>query len=198
LSPVLRLARGSPAYVAMPLAAAAVLTIFGSLWAAALFLLISVFMLYFHRDPDRSPAGEGMISPADGRVLKAIPGHISIFMSLRDVHVNRSPLDGVVKSLQFRPGRHRPAFSLTDGNEQNTIEIESQDGTLLLRQIAGILARTVICYVSPGDRVGRGERIGMIRFGSRVEVTVPPGYLISVRPGDRVRAGETVIAVNRP
>jgi phosphatidylserine decarboxylase len=153
-------------------------------------------MLFFHRDPERYPLGEGMVSPADGWVVSALPERIAIFMGLWDVHVNRSPLDGLVRRSEYRPGGHLPAFwPGSFRNQQNLIEIETADGTVELRQITGAVARRIVSYVRPEDRIRRGDRVGMIRFGSRVEVTIPEGYKLSVKMGDRVRAGETIIAV---
>jgi phosphatidylserine decarboxylase len=156
-------------------------------------------MLFFHRDPDRLPSGEGMISPADGRIIQASKMGFTIFMGPSDVHVNRAPLDGVVRKTEYIKGRHFPAFlNQASNNQQNRITLETADGVVELRQITGTLVREIVCYVRPGDRVARGERIGMIRFGSRVEVTMPEGYEMRVNMGDKVRAGETVIAVKRP
>lgn len=137
-----------------------------------------------------------MLSPADGRVVQASPEGFAIFMGAWDVHVNRAPVDGVVWSTQFRRGGHLPAFlGRASGNQQNRIVLRTAEGDVEIRQITGTLVREIICYVRPGDRVSRGERIGMIRFGSRVEMTIPEGYRLVVGVGDRVRAGETVVAV---
>lgn len=174
----------------------AVLAVLGSWYASALALVGTIFVIFFHRDPDRAPLGVGMVSPADGRVIKADPDRIAIFMGAYDVHVNRSPLDGLVKRTQYTKGGHYPAFlNLASKNQQNKIEIETAEGNVEISQITGALARRVVCYVKPGDRVVRGQRIGMIHFGSRVEVTIPRGYRQFVTIGDRVRAGESVIAV---
>ena len=155
-----------------------------------------VFMIFFHRDPDRLPGGEGMLSPADGKIIQATPQKITIFMSPSNVHVNRAPLDGVVRDIEYRKGTHRPAFmKRACKNQQNRMHLETDDGDMELCQITGTLVRKIICYVQPGDQVSRGERIGMIRFGSRVEVSIPIGYNLLVNKGDKVRAGETVVAV---
>jgi phosphatidylserine decarboxylase len=168
----------------------------GNWYASAFALLGSLFMLFFHRDPDRLPEGEGMLSPADGRIIKASPEGITIFMGPWDVHVNRAPLEGVIKRTEHIRGGHAPAFLYTASkNQQNRIDMETIDGNIELHQITGTLVREIICYVRPGDRVQRGERIGMIRFGSRVEVSIPKGLCLQVKNGDRVRAGETIIAV---
>jgi phosphatidylserine decarboxylase len=195
----LRLARNSTAWISLPIFAAAATAALGSWYATALALAGSLFILFFHRDPDRLPRGEGMLSPADGRVIAASAEGITIFMGPCDVHVQRAPLDGLVVKTESRKGGHAPAFlSAAKRNQQNRIEIETAEGKIELLQITGTLVREIICYVSAGDRVLRGERIGMIRFGSRVEVTFPAGFELLIRTGDKVQAGETVIAVKRP
>ena len=195
----MKLARGSTAWISLPIFLTAALAIIGSWYISALALVGSIFMLFFHRDPDRLPRGEGMISPADGRIIQASKRGFTIFMGPSDVHVNRAPLDGVVRKTEYIKGGHFPAFlAQASNNQQNRITLETSDGEVELRQITGTLVREIVCYVRPGDRVARGERIGMIRFGSRVEVTMPEGYEMRVNMGDKVRAGETVIAVKRP
>jgi phosphatidylserine decarboxylase len=193
----LRLARNCAAWVSVPIFMTAALAALGSWYGSAIALMGSLFMLFFHRDPDRRPKGEGMISPADGRIIHASQERVTIFMGPCDVHVNRAPLDGVVKKTEHIRGGHAPAFLYTASrNQQNRIDLETSEGDIELRQITGTLVREIICYVSPGDKVLRGERIGMIRFGSRVEVTIPKGLDLMVKNGDKVRAGETIIAVN--
>jgi phosphatidylserine decarboxylase len=195
----LRLARNSTAWISLPIFAAAATAAIGSWYATALALVGSLFILFFHRDPDRLPGGEGMLSPADGRVIQTSGEGITIFMGPCDVHVQRAPMDGLVIKTEHRKGGHAPAFlSAARRNRQNRIEIETAEGKIELLQITGTLVRDITCYVSAGDRVLRGERIGMIRFGSRVEVTFPKSYELLIRTGDKVRAGETVIAVKRP
>jgi phosphatidylserine decarboxylase len=195
----MKLARGSTAWISLPIFLTAALAIVGSWYISAVALVGSIFMLFFHRDPDRLPRGEGMISPADGRIIQASKRGFTIFMGPSDVHVNRAPLDGVVRKTEYIKGGHFPAFLVrASKNQQNRITLETSDGDVELRQITGTLVREIVCYVRPGDRVARGERIGMIRFGSRVEVTMPEGYETRVNMGDKVRAGETVIAVKLP
>ena len=155
-----------------------------------------VFFMIFFRDPDRLPKGKGFLSPADGVVMHA-GSKVTIFMRLRDVHVNRAPLPGVIKKIKYLKGVHRPAFLDTHQNEQKHITIETRHGDVSVVQIAGILARRIVCYVKEGDKVEAGQRIGMILFGSKVEVTIPPEYDLIVKPGDRVKAGESVIARER-
>lgn len=155
-----------------------------------------VFFLFFFRDPRRA-VGPGVVSPADGRVLSADPEdhEVTIFMGVTDVHVNRAPLGGRVVTRIHRAGRHRIA-STPDASDNERVEWEfaTVEGPLRLDQIAGAFARRIVPYARPGDRVRKGQRIGIVRFGSRVRVVVPPRARIVIRPGDRVRAGETTLA----
>ena len=196
--------------------AAGVLGMVGVVGAAAghpvalLPLLAGVgFCLYFFRDPERQPpSGDDLIiSPADGRVLEVVPGReeqflhapatrVSIFMSPLDVHVNRSPVTGTVELVRHTAGKFRAAFAdkASLDNERNAVVLASGGRRYLVVQIAGALARRIVCARQPGDRLARGERFGMIMFGSRVDVFLPPGVEPRVARGDRVRAGQTVIA----
>jgi len=193
-----RLAKNSAAWISVPLFVTAALAALGSWYASGLILVGSMFMIFFHRDPDRNPQGEGMVSPADGRVIQVSLDRVTIFMGPCDVHVNRAPLDGVVKRTEYIGGGHAPAFlNAAERNQQNRIEIQTDDGDIELRQITGALVREILCYVKPGDYVRRGTRVGMIRFGSRVEVSLPLDYELAVKKGDKVRAGETIVAVKR-
>lgn len=161
-------------------------------------LALSIFMAFFHRDPERVPTGEGMVSPADGLVVEASQEKVAIFMNPFNVHVNRSPLEGRVTSVEHSDGGHWPAFFRSSSkNERNLIVLDAPEGTVQLTQITGVLVRRIVCYVSPGDFVERGQRIGMIRFGSRVEFSIPSGYNLRVAEGEGVRAGETVVAVKK-
>lgn len=158
---------------------------------------VTGFSLFFFRDPPRSTSGgEGdMVSPADGRVICCREGKICIFMGLGDVHVNRAPLSGRVKSIEHVPGSYAPAFKKESlHNEQNHIILETSYGDVRITQIAGVFARRVVTYIAVDSIVVKGQRIGMIRYGSRVDVTLPPGFEIMVSPGERVRCGETIIA----
>lgn len=194
----MKLARNSSFWISAPIFLTAALAALGSWYISGLALLGSIFMIFFHRDPDRLPLGDGMIAPADGRIIQVDQDRLIIFMGPCDVHVNRAPLDGLVTGVRHIKGGHRPAFLCQAGNnQQNRISMDTKEGGIELALITGTLVREIICYVSPGDRVIRGERIGMIRFGSRVEVTVPQSYRLVAKKGDRVRAGETVIAVKR-
>jgi len=177
-------------------------------------LLIALFalLLYFFRDPKRTPpagpAGEEMfLSPADGRVVEVQQVHeprflegeglkIGIFMSLLDVHVNRAPVEGRVTLVEHIPGQFLQAFrpEASEVNERTLVGLESRYGRILIKQIAGILARRVVCWVQAGQELRAGERLGVIKFGSRVDLYLPLEAEPVVRVGDQARAGVTVIA----
>ncbi len=162
-----------------------------------LFTLLTLFFLVFFRDPERKPKGnnDDAVSPADGRVISIKDKKICIFMNIHNVHVNRAPLAGTVTHIDYKPGGFIPAFDKDSHvNERNHVVMNTESGTLELTQIAGILTRRIVSYVSEGSNVKRGERIGMIRFGSRVDVIIPPNYEFIVRVGKNVTAGETIIA----
>jgi phosphatidylserine decarboxylase len=151
----------------------------------------------FFRDPEREPAEGAVLAPADG-VVKLVErrpdGRVRIgtYMSLRDVHVNRAPTDAGVRALEHRPGGYRPAFRKdSERNERLAWTLDSPLGELELVQIAGVLARRIVPYRRPGERVSRGERIGLIRFGSRVDIVLPAGIEPAISVRDRVRAGRT-------
>lgn len=152
---------------------------------------------FFFRDPDRSPGPGVVLAPADGVVteLERLPDgrvQVATFMRLTDVHVNRAPTDGLVREQKHRPGDHRLAFrSDSRWNERMEWTIDTELGELQLVQIAGMLGRRIVPYRGRGERVHRGERIGIIRFGSRVDVILPQGIETNVRVGERVRAGLT-------
>lgn len=194
----MKLAKYSTTWISVPIFITALLAALGNWYASSVALVGSVFIIFFHRDPDRGPDGDGMVSPADGRVLPSEQNKIAVFMGPWDVHVNRAPLDGLVKAIVRKKGGHVPAFlGSASRNDQNRILLETAYGDVEICQISGSIVRDIICYVRPGDRVLRGERIGMVRFGSRVEVTIPPGFKIRVESGEKVRAGESIIAVKR-
>jgi phosphatidylserine decarboxylase len=176
-------------------------------------LCITFFMAYFFRDPDRIvPEGKGLfVSPADGKVilikdvyekdyLQADAKEISIFMSPLNVHVNRAPCDGTVTHVRHTPGRFMAAYKdeASLKNENIVMVLEGGQGRVLVRQVAGFVARRAVCRVKRGDLLKRGERYGMIKFGSRLDVYLPKNAAISVKPGDTVFAGETVIAAVQP
>ena len=154
----------------------------------------------FFRDPDRSAPARNLLAAADGRVTRVDRRddgrwRVATYMSLRDVHVNRAPADGVVRSVEHHRGGHLPAFDKdSERNERVRWRIDTAHGELEIVQIAGALARRIVAYRAPGESVGRGERIGLIRFGSRVDVVLPRGLSPAVAVGDRLRAGESRLA----
>ena len=192
----MKLARSSGPWVGAPLLAALLLTVTGIWQLSGAAIALSAFMAFFHRDPERAPPAEGMVSPADGLVVEATAEKVAIFMNHMNVHVNRSPLEARVARVEDGDGGHRPAFLRSSTkNERKLIVLDTPEGEVRVRLITGLFVRRIVCYVRPGDMVERGERIGMIRFGSRVEFSIPDGYALRAAVGDRVRAGETVVAV---
>ncbi|MGA3173127.1 MAG: phosphatidylserine decarboxylase [Syntrophorhabdales bacterium] len=176
---------------------------------AVLSLFLSLFFLFFFRSPRRTGASgtEELLSAADGRVMAVedlFEGEflgekvrrISIFMSLSDVHVNRAPCGGDVERVEHRDGRFRLAFKkgINEENERNYIVFRRKDERFLVVQIAGFLARRIICYVKEHDRVAQGDRLGMIAFGSRVDIYMPTCYTPAVSAGQKVKSGLTLIA----
>jgi phosphatidylserine decarboxylase len=180
----------------------------GRAWAVP-FLVLAAFFVFFFRDPNRTtPADRGLVvSPADGRVMIAgdPPGpgapkgewrQISIFLSPMDVHVNRTPVEGKVTHVEYHPGKFLPAYKVEAGqlNEWTEVWFEREGRPIVCRQIVGVLARRIVCRLKPGETVTRGQRFGVMKFGSRIDLFVPPDARIRVKPGDRVVAGETVLA----
>jgi len=177
-------------------------------WLAPLpFIALALFMLCFFRDPERVvPGGPEpvVVSPADGRVIEirevehqGVPSRrVSIFLSLLDVHVNRAPIGGTVSDVQYHPGRFLVAWrpEASTENERNTITISGPEGTVVFKQIAGILARRVVCWKKKGDTVERGERVGLMKFGSRIDIFLDSCWEILVAPGGRVLGGSTILA----
>ncbi|HEU4403296.1 MAG TPA: phosphatidylserine decarboxylase [Candidatus Polarisedimenticolia bacterium] len=171
-------------------------------WAALPCVLLALFVLFFFRDPERlSPVGDGLVlAPADGRVteVRRDPrgATVSIFLSLFDCHINRSPVAGHVRDVVHTPGRFHPAWQnrASNTNERNHLVIDSPGGEYGVTQVAGVLARRIVCRKRAGDPLARGERIGLIRFGSRTDLRLPPGVEPLVGLGDRVRGGLTVVA----
>jgi phosphatidylserine decarboxylase len=197
-----------------PLILAGVVLIFlgvigGWPYLTVLGLLSTGFFTYFFRDPERAiPSEPGLVvSPADGRVVRvdevadtefqSEPARrVAIFMNIFDVHVNRAPVAGVVKEMRHQAGAYKAAFrpDVAKHNEQQALMLETEAGRrVLLVQIAGILARRIIPYVKPGQELARGERLGMICFGSRVDLYLPPEGDIQVKVGDRLKAGSSII-----
>ena len=167
-------------------------------------------MAFFFRDPERKiPEGEGLfVSPADGKVilikdiyekdyLKSDTKEISIFMSPLNVHVNRAPCDGNVSIIKYSPGRFKAAYKdeASIKNENIVMVLDGKEGRVLVRQVAGFLARRAVCKAKIGDVLRRGERYGIIKFGSRLDVYLPKDVKVAVNLGEKVKAGETVIAI---
>jgi phosphatidylserine decarboxylase len=169
-------------------------------------LLLAAFFLWFFRDPERAiPQTAGaIVSPADGKVTDVstvvMDGQkrtrISIFLSVFDVHVNRSPMAGTIRDVRYQHGRFLNAMNQAsaDQNEQNVVTVEGQGHTLVFKQIAGILARRIVFDKKVGDTVGRGERVGLIKFGSRTDILLDPAASVQVKKGDRVKGGASVLA----
>ncbi len=173
-------------------------------------LLLAAFFLWFFRDPERSiPAVQGaIVSPADGKVtdISAVQQdgetrmRISIFLNVFDVHVNRSPISGVIEEVRYQKGKFRNAMAddSAESNEQNIVTIRGDAGTVVMKQIAGLLARRIVFTKKVGDRLERGERVGLIKFGSRTDVVFTGSADMKVRKGDRVKGGSTVLAIAQP
>jgi phosphatidylserine decarboxylase len=182
---------------------------FGGPWVASAFGLLAFFVTWFFRDPERTATGgpRAVLSPADGRIIdvRRVPyprllsgeaTRISIFMSVFNVHVNRIPCSGVVRAVHYNPGKFRVASveKASLENEQAAVVVDTDTGPpVMFVQIAGLIARRIVCHLSPGERVERGGRFGLIRFGSRCDVYLPEGAEPRVRPGETAHAGETVL-----
>jgi len=178
-------------------------------WASLVPGALGAFVAFFFRDPPREipDQPEAITAPADGRIIQVCEVYedrflnqqatrVSIFLSLLDVHLNRSPIGGRVTYLKYERGRFRPAFvsSAPAENERNFIGIQGGRGEALVVQIAGVLARRIVCWMDQGEAVEKGQRFGMIRFGSRTELFLPQAATeVLVQPGDRVKAGETIV-----
>jgi len=167
-------------------------------WAALVPLGLLAFVLWFFRDPERSVAAPpgSVLSPADGRIIRVEDARISVFLNVFNVHVCRSPVAGRVRSVVSTPGRFLAAFKdeASEHNERTTIELEGPGYRVDLVLVAGLIARRIVPWVTEGRNVESGERVGIIRFGSRVDLRLPPGSRPTVQIGDRVRGGLTVIA----
>src|SRR5271156_6267003 len=166
-------------------------------------LLLAAFMLWFFRDPERDiPAIPGaVVSPGDGKVtdVSASGGRgqrISIFLSVFDVHVNRSPIEGVIRDVRYQRGRFLNAMNQASAeqNEQNIVRVEGDGQAVVFKQIAGLLARRIVFHPKVGDRLERGQRVGLIKFGSRVDVLFDASAVLQVKVGDRVRGGASILA----
>ncbi|PYQ12709.1 MAG: phosphatidylserine decarboxylase family protein [Acidobacteria bacterium] len=194
--------------VLVPLGLATALFLLRWPWMGGVFLLLGLFIAFFFRDPERPvPADPRLVlSPADGKVIVAGPApagnplgedatQVSIFMSVFDVHVNRAPMGGRISRVDYNPGAFLPAFQdkASLANEQNSVTIEDGGHRVLFKQIAGLIARRIVFKKKPGDQVAAGERVGMIKFGSRVDVFLPRDVRLRVQKGDRAVAGVTVV-----
>jgi phosphatidylserine decarboxylase len=191
------------------LLAAGAAVVGSSWWWAVPFVLLAAFLAFFFRDPERTIAADPLVvlSPADGRVMVAGDGQpavapegvwqqVSIFLSPMDVHINRVPYGGRVTRVTYQPGRFLPAYRTESGaeNERTELWVERQGRTVVFRQVVGVLARRVVCRVREGDEVATGDRFGLMKFGSRMDVFVDAEARLLVKPGDLVRAGETRLA----
>jgi phosphatidylserine decarboxylase len=195
----------------VPLAIVTILLFaFGWKNTAYVSLVLTLFVLFFFRDPERAaPEGKGLVvSPADGKVivvkdiyepdyLKQDVKQISIFLSVFNVHVNRFPLEGTVEAVKHNPGKFHVASvdKASLANEQTAMVIASGKHKVLVKQIAGLIARRIVCYARPGDAIRTGERYGLIRFGSRVDIFLPKDFELKVKVGDRLKGASDVIAV---
>jgi phosphatidylserine decarboxylase len=198
-------------FYALALIAAAVLTgwLARPAWAVVP-LALAMFFLWFFRDPERViPDSPGaIVSPGDGKITNAsivtVDGvkqtRISIFLSVFDVHVNRSPVSGVVREIRYQRGKFLNAMNLTSAvqNEQNIVRVEGDGQVVVFKQIAGLLARRIVFYPKVGDRLERGQRVGLIKFGSRVDVLFDAAAVLQVKVGDRVRGGSSILAYLQP
>jgi phosphatidylserine decarboxylase len=178
------------------------LSYFGYWWISILFYALAAFCLYFFRDPERTPPpGNVIVSPADGKVVSVRQispdeTRVSIFLNIFNVHVNRTPIAGKITEVLYRKGRFLVASheAASVENEQNTLVVDGPQGRVVCRQIAGLIARRIICYKQAGDSVAAGERIGYIKFGSRVDVLFGPEWKVAVSVGDKVASGTSVLA----
>src|SRR3984957_19244875 len=191
------------------LAAAALIAWFSNpLWAVPA-VLLGAFFLWFFRDPDRVIPNEpgALVSPADGKITAVMPVtengvsrlRISIFLNVFDVHVNRSPISGIIRNVRYQKGKFGNAMNAASAeqNEQNVVTVEGEGHTVVFKQIAGLLARRIVFNKKVGDRVERGERVGLIKFGSRVDVLLDASARMEIKVGDRVKGGASVLAYLR-
>jgi phosphatidylserine decarboxylase len=189
-----------------PLIAGAACVAFGWRWPAGVLIFLGLFVFYFFRDPERTIPTEpsALVSPADGHVVEIVDEpldttqgkRISIFLSIWDVHVQRAPVAGRIAAVVYCPGKFYAAMrkSASQKNEQNIVSIQTPGGTVVFKQIAGAIARRVICWKREGESVALGERVGLIRFGSRVDVWMPAAAEVLVRRGQKVKGGESILA----
>lgn len=162
-----------------------------SLPFSLLFLSFATFLTYFYRDPDRK-IGNGVVSPADGKIVEVSEKRVEIFMGPFDCHVNRSPVSGVVRSIKLYKGRKIPAFISGKNVYRNEILIKNELGEFKVVQVAGFFARRISCFVKEGQKVEKGEKIGLIHFGSKVILEVPEYVKFVVKKGDKIKAGDKI------
>ncbi len=191
----------------IPLLLLAAVSAFFAPWLVPVFILLAAFVAFFFRNPERIvPSGSGLVvSPADGKVVKIAPFApsgtetggiaVSIFLNIFNVHVTRAPIGGTLAHLEYKRGEFKAAYDdVASGvNEQNILTIEGESARVVVKQIAGLIARRVICWKSQGERLERGELFGLIRFGSRVDVLLPGTARVLVNVGDHVKGGSTII-----
>lgn len=181
----------------------------GLYWLGAFFLVLTLFVLNFFRDPNRSIPTDpyAIVSPADGRVVEVMEElfegrpvrRVSIFMSPLDVHVNRAPIAGTIQNIAYKKGSFQMASNAAASveNEQNVFTISGDQGVVVVKQIAGLLARRIVFWKKKGDSLARGERVGLIKFGSRADVMMDPKVELRVKVGDYVRAGSSILGMTR-
>ena len=202
----MRIARESIPFIVVPVLVAIVCAVLGLWYIVGLLIFITLFMAFFFRDPKRLPPSDPdvVVAPADGRVTRVskldqengnAPTVISIFLSPLDVHINRSPIPGKITEMVYSPGKFLMATNEKASlvNEQNVLTIQGEKITVVCKQIAGILARRVVCWKKKGDNLELGERFGLIKFSSRTDVILPANVSVLVSEGTRVRGGITVI-----
>jgi phosphatidylserine decarboxylase len=207
----MKIDRAGYPFIAGALVPAAIAAVARRPLVASSFAALGGFLTYFFRDPDRvvPQAPDLVVSPADGRVMiagpsdgrRAPPGEwkqITIFLSPMDVHMNRIPVDGTVTKIVYKPGKFLPAYNeASNDNEMNEIWMDHNGRTVVVRQVVGILARRIVCRVTEGQQLARGERIGLMKFGSRMDVFLPMDAALRVQVGEQVVGGETVLATLR-
>ncbi len=197
-------------FIFPPAAAAGILVLMGWGGAASIFALAALAFLGFFRDPERTPppVPGAVLAPADGKVMDVAEVEdqwvgaavrMSIFLSPLDVHVNRSPVAGLVHDVEYAPGRFLAAYrnEASEVNQRCTVSLDGDGTRVAVRQIAGVLARRIVCRVRAGDELAAGERYGMIRFGSRTDLIAPRSLDVRVRVGDRVTGGESIMGMLR-
>ncbi len=197
----MRIVKESIPYILVPFLLAVAAAVLGFWYVSGFLFVVALFMAFFFRDPKRVPPSDPdvVVSPADGRVTRIeSQGEgtvVSIFLSPLDVHINRSPIPGRIVDVLYSPGKFLMATNEQASlvNEQNALTIQGEKITVVCKQIAGILARRIVCWKSKGDKLGLGERFGMIKFSSRTDVLLPGNVKVTVKKGERVRGGITVI-----